>query len=103
MKLPGVGIKIAMIYLRVAEKKIDGIGVDTHVHRIANKIGWVKTNSPEETEHKLQQIFAKTYWNDINIGLVGFGQILCQAKKPLCQQCPVNKLCPSSNIKFNSL
>jgi endonuclease III len=49
MKLPGVGTKIAMIYLRVAENKIDGIGVDTHVHRITNKLGWVKTNTPNET------------------------------------------------------
>ncbi len=103
MNLPGVGTKIAMIYLRVAENRIDGIGVDTHVHRISNKLGWVKTNTPNDTELKLQQLFAKKYWNDINIAMVGFGQILCQAKKQLCDQCPVNKLCPSSNIKFNDI
>lgn len=84
MKLPGIGVKITMIYLRTAQGIEDGIGVDTHVHRISNKLGWVNTNKPNETETNLQMLFPKNYWTDINIDLVGFGQILCNAKKPLC-------------------
>ena len=49
MEYPGVGIKIAMLYMKIAEGKINGIGVDTHVHRIANRLGWAKSSSPEET------------------------------------------------------
>lgn len=79
-----------MIYLRSAEGLQNGIGVDTHVHRISNKLGWVETSNPNETESKLQEVFPKKYWNSINIDLVGFGQILCNAKKPLCSECPVN-------------
>lgn len=78
-----------MIYLRAAEGVLSGIGVDTHVHRISNKLGWVNTKTPNETEEQLQRLFPKKYWTDINIDLVGFGQILCNAKKPLCAQCPV--------------
>lgn len=63
MAYPGVGIKIAMIYMKVAEGKEDlGIGVDTHVHRIANRLGWTKSDSPEETELQLQEAFPVQYW-----------------------------------------
>ena len=59
MDFPGVGVKIAMIYMRVAEGANDGIGVDVHVHRISNRLGWVKTANPNETEEELQKIFPK--------------------------------------------
>lgn len=63
MAYPGVGIKIAMIYLKVAQGKEDqGIGVDTHVHRIANRLGWVKSDSPEDTELQLREAFPVQYW-----------------------------------------
>lgn len=85
-----------MIYLKVAEgKEEEGIGVDTHVHRIANRLGWVQTLSPEETEERLQAVFPVKYWKDINIGLVGFGQTVCNSKKPLCSGCPAENRCPS--------
>ena len=100
MAYPGVGVKIAMIYMNVVENKQEGIGVDTHVHRISNRLGWVKTEDPNATEQKLQQVFPKKYWKEMNIAMVGFGQLICNAKKPLCGQCPVSKLCPSSFIKW---
>jgi endonuclease-3 len=84
LKYPGVGVKISMIYLRVAEGVDNGIGVDTHVHRICNRLGWVDTKTPDQTEIALQALFPKNLWKGINVGLVGFGQIHCEAKKPKC-------------------
>ena len=64
---PGVGIKIAMLYLKIAEGKCEeGIGVDTHVHRVSNRLGWVKSTTPEETEKQLREVFPKNIWKDIN-------------------------------------
>jgi endonuclease-3 len=83
----------------VAENKDEGIGVDTHVHRISNRLGWAKSTNPNETEEQLQQLFPVKYWNEINLGLVGFGQILCSAKNPMCNKCPVWRECPSSMVK----
>ena len=100
MDLPGVGVKIAMIYMRVAEGVNDGIGVDVHVHRISNRLGWVDTSNPNDTEKELQKIFDKSEWDGINIAMVGFGQILCESKKPKCFQCPLAKLCPSFKELF---
>jgi endonuclease III len=100
MAYPGVGVKIAMIYMNVAEGTQEGIGVDTHVHRICNRLGWVKTEDPNNTEKQLQVAFRKKWWKDMNIALVGFGQLICNAKKPLCSQCPVSKECPSSSLKW---
>lgn len=100
MEYPGVGVKIAMIYMNVVEGKQEGIGVDTHVHRISNRIGWVKTEDPNSTEKSLQSVFPKNLWKEMNIALVGFGQLICNAKKPLCGECPVNKQCKSSTIKW---
>ena len=65
--------------------------MDTHVHRISNRLGWVKTTSPKKTEAKLQQIFPIRFWKDMNVALVGFGQVCCEAKKPLCKECPVHE------------
>jgi endonuclease-3 len=86
--------------MKVAEGVTEGIGVDTHVHRIAGRLGWVKNcKGPNETEGHLQLLFPKQYWNKMNCALVGFGQILCEAKKPRCDRCPVRKECPSSSLK----
>lgn len=95
-----MGVKISMLYLKVAEGKNEGIGVDTHVHRITNRLEWVKTDNPNDTETKLQERFPKKYWGAMNIAFVGFGQLLCTAKKPLCNQCPISKQCPSSSLKW---
>ncbi|KAK3811176.1 MAG: DNA repair protein-like protein Ntg1 [Benniella sp.] len=96
--LPGVGPKMAYLTLQVAWKKNLGIGVDTHVHRIANRLGWVKTekDGPEGTREALQSWLPKEHWREINYLLVGFGQVLCLPRGPLCSVCPVQERCPSA-------
>ncbi len=95
LKLPGVGPKIAHLCLQSAWNKIEGIGVDVHVHRITNRLQWVKTKTPEQTKAALEAILPMEYWADINTYLVGFGQLLCSARSPKCGKCPVADLCPS--------
>ena len=94
--LPGVGVKIATLTMNVAWKQRSGIGVDVHVHRIANRIGWCHTSKPDDTEKELQKIFPKEYWEPINRTLVGFGQTFCNAKSPKCDFCPIFKTCKLS-------
>ena len=100
MKYPGVGVKIAMIYMSAAWGQQQGIGVDTHVHRMANRLHWVKTTDPKDTETRLRDILPVESWPGTNIALVGFGQVLCGAKKPLCTECPVGKECPSFSLNW---
>ncbi|KAI9244259.1 DNA glycosylase [Helicostylum pulchrum] len=94
--LPGVGPKMGYLTLQVAWNKNLGIGVDVHVHRIANRLGWVKTKTPEET--RLSWL-PKDKWRNINPILVGYGQIVCLPRGPLCHTCPVRAYCPSAVIK----
>jgi len=97
LKLPGVGTKTANIVLSVSFSK-DYIAVDTHVHRISNRLGWVKTRTPEETELELMKIIDRRYWKTINSLLVEFGKSICRPKGPKCDICPVSNYCPSSRI-----
>ncbi|KAL9544924.1 hypothetical protein PS6_008515 [Mucor atramentarius] len=90
--LPGVGPKMAW-------NKNLGIGVDVHVHRICNRLGWVKTKTPEETREDLQSWLPKDKWRKINPIMVGYGQIVCLPRGPRCDVCPVNQYCPSSELK----
>ncbi|KAG0329849.1 DNA N-glycosylase and apurinic/apyrimidinic (AP) lyase [Dissophora globulifera] len=100
MALPGVGPKMAYLTLQCAWNKNFGIGVDTHVHRIANRLGWVKTekDGPEGTREALQSWLPKEHWREINYLLVGFGQVLCLPRGPLCGTCPIQERCPSATI-----
>ncbi len=93
IKLPGVGRKVANIVLANAFKK-PAIAVDTHVHRIANRMGIVETKKPEETERELMKIVPKELWHRVNRPFVGFGQTVCRPIKPLCNECPFKDLCP---------
>ncbi|ELQ76619.1 Endonuclease III [Trachipleistophora hominis] len=93
VKLPGIGNKIAFLYLQIACNKTVGIGVDTHVHRIFNRLGVVTTKTPEETRIQLEQIYDKEEWGQINKVMVGFGQTVCLPKKPKCNECVVNYCC----------
>ncbi|ORX55197.1 DNA glycosylase [Hesseltinella vesiculosa] len=93
--LPGVGPKMGYLALQSAWHKNMGIGVDVHVHRISNRLGW----RPEDTRLCLQSWLPKEHWNEINPILVGYGQSLCLPRGPKCQECPVNDLCPSSTVK----
>jgi len=94
-KLPGVGPKMAHLCMNVAWKKQSGIGVDTHVHRISNRLGWAKTKTPEETRKALEGWLPQSKWTEINWLLVGFGQQTCLPVGPDCAGCLNNKLCPT--------
>ncbi|XP_044252425.1 endonuclease III-like protein 1 [Tribolium madens] len=93
-KLPGVGPKMAHLCMKTAWNEVTGIGVDTHVHRISNRIGWVNTKTPEETRKSLQGWLPKDLWDEIGLLFVGFGQQICQPVKPQCVTCLNNTVCP---------
>ena len=92
VKLPGVGNKVANCVLTYAYK-IPAIAVDVHVHRIANRTGWVDTKTPEQTEAELSKIIPKELWIDSNRILVKFGQQTCRPTYPKCEECPINGIC----------
>jgi endonuclease III-like protein 1 len=96
--LPGVGPKMAYLAMQAAWNKTEGIGVDTHVHRISNRLGWVrkKTKDPEATRRELESWLPKDFWVEVNHALVGFGQTICLPRYPKCDECLNNKLCPSA-------
>ncbi|CAL1268960.1 unnamed protein product [Larinioides sclopetarius] len=100
-KLPGVGPKMANIVMSVAWNDTVGIAVDTHVHRISNRLGWVPkpTKEPEETRKALEKWLPKDLWKDVSLDLVGFGQTICKPIKPKCADCLNNNLCPSSTCE----
>ncbi len=90
--LPGVGRKTANCILSYAFRQ-PAIATDTHVHRIANRLGWVKTKTPEETEEALKKIIPEELWRKVNSLFVGHGQTICFPRNPDCKGCPVNKYC----------
>jgi len=90
-KLPGVGRKVANIVLSFLG--YPAIAVDTHVHRIANRLGVVRTKKPEETEEKLKGLIPNRLWSKVNKSFVGFGQVMCKPLKPLCEDCPFKTFC----------
>lgn len=90
--LPGVGRKTANCMLSYAFGK-NAIAVDTHVHRIANRLGWAKTKTPEQSEMALQKVVPQQHWSDINRLLVGHGQRICVPITPRCAMCPVRQWC----------
>jgi len=99
LKLKGIGRKTMNIVMTYGFHSKDHIAVDTHVNRIPNRLGWVKTKTPEETEKELLKVIPKKYWHDINNDLVTFGQNICVPVSPFCSKCPVNKYCPKIGIK----
>ena len=86
LELPGVGRKTANLVLNLGYG-IDAICVDTHVHRISNRTGWVRTVTPEQTEYALMEVLPKRYWIEINELLVSFGQKICTPVSPFCSRC----------------
>ncbi len=92
LSLPGVGPKTANCVL-VFGYGVPAIPVDTHVHRIANRLGAVRTRSPEETEERLRTVLPERYWIPINPLLVQHGQNLCRPRGPKCPECPIASLC----------
>lgn len=92
LALPGVGRKTANLVLSVGFR-IPAICVDTHVHRIANRMGWVQTKTPEQTEMALMEVLPRKHWIEINDLLVSFGQNICKPISPFCSRCPVADHC----------
>jgi len=90
--LPGVGPKTANCVL-VFGYGIPAIPVDTHVHRIANRLGVVRTRTPEQTEARLREVVDRSYWIPLNPLLVQHGQNLCRPRRPRCPECPIADLC----------
>jgi endonuclease-3 len=94
MKLNGVGQKMGNLYMQTCFGENTGIAVDTHVHRIVNKLNWIENcKIPENSRKKLQTWLPVELWDSINTLLVGFGQNICKAIKPLCSECLLNKEC----------
>jgi len=92
LSLPGVGRKTANLTVTLGFGK-PGICVDTHVHRIANRLGWVATKTPDETETALRACLPRPWWIRINETLVRHGQQVCKPISPLCSACPVARTC----------
>lgn len=98
VKLPGVGRKTANIVLNVSFGIVEGIAVDTHVNRIAQRLKLSpKTHEKEplKTEQDLLKILPKAYWRNVNHQWIKFGREICDARKPLCGECPLSDICPS--------
>lgn len=100
LSLPGVGPKMAYLAMHHAWDNCIGIGVDVHVHRISNRLGWVKTNKPEDTRKELESWLPREHWATINMALVGFGQTQCLPVHPRCSTCVVNDTCPTGIINL---
>ena len=99
LKLPGIGRKCMGIVMCYGFGKNSHIPVDTHVHKLTNRLGWVKTKTPEKTEQELMQIIPKKYWHDLNNLLVAHGQNICVPVSPYCSKCPIRKYCPRIGVK----
>jgi len=99
LTLPGVGRKTANLVLIVALRSEDNICVDTHVHRIANRLGWVETRTPDETEQALYQVAARRWWRLLNLYLVTWGQNVCRPVYPTCGRCAIATLCPRVGVE----
>ena len=97
LALPGVGLKTANLTLNLGFG-IDAICVDTHVHRISNRLGYVRTKTPEETEYALREKLPRKYWTEYNTIMVAFGRNICRPVSPLCSECPVSTNCQKHGV-----
>jgi len=100
LSIKGIGPKTANIVLSFAYGK-NVIPVDTHVHRIPNRIGIVKTKTPEQTEAELMKIIPKKYWKEINTSFILFGKNICVPVSPFCSKCAISKYCRKVGVKRN--
>jgi len=99
LTLPGVGRKTANLVLILAFASRDNICVDTHVHRISNRLGWVATRTPEQTEQALYAVADRRWWADINLYLVTWGQNVCRPIRPRCGACVISRWCPRIGVQ----
>jgi endonuclease III len=100
LSIKGIGPKTANIVLAFAFGK-EALPIDTHCHRIPNRLGWISTKTPEKTEEELIKILPKKYWPNFNAIFVAFGREICQPVSPKCSECPINKYCPKIGVVRN--
>lgn len=94
--LPGVARKTANVVLGNAFGKVEGIAVDTHVKRLSQRLGFSESDDPVKIEQDLMALFPKKQWLDATYRIIDHGRLTCVARKPKCDVCPVEHLCPSS-------
>jgi endonuclease-3 len=99
LTLPGVGRKTANLVLILSHASRDNICVDTHVHRIANHLGWVRTRTPEQTEQALYRVVPRRYWPKVNLYLVTWGQNVCRPNFQRCPACVLASVCPKIGVR----
>jgi endonuclease-3 len=99
LALPGVGRKTANLVLILSFNSRKNICVDTHVHRIANRLGWVRTRTPEQTEQALYKATHPRWWPYINLYLVTWGQNVCRPMYPRCDECVIRQYCQRVGVK----
>ncbi len=98
LSIKGIGPKTANIVLNFAFNQLV-LPIDTHCHRIPNRLGWIKTKTPEQTELELEKILPKKYWKEFNAIFVLFGKTICMPISPFCSKCPIENYCQKINVK----
>ena len=98
LSLKGVGRKTANIVMVFGFHEHGYLPIDSHCHQIANRLGWVRTKTPEDTEAALRKVLPEVYWDEFNELFVRFGQIICVPVSPLCSRCPVARFCPRVGV-----
>jgi len=98
LKLKGVGRKTANIVMVFGFNKKNFLPIDVHCHRIPNRLGWIKTKTPDETEQELKKILPKKHWYEFNHLFVQFGQSICAPVSPFCSKCPIENYCKKAGI-----
>ncbi|RLG15934.1 endonuclease III [Candidatus Pacearchaeota archaeon] len=98
LKIKGIGPKTANIVLAFAYGK-SVLPIDTHCHRIPNRLGWITTKNPIQTEIELNKILPKKYWREFNAIFVQFGKEICQPISPWCSKCPIQEYCKKIGVK----
>ena len=100
LSIKGIGPKTANIVLAFAFGELV-LPIDTHCHRIPNRLGWVETKTAEKTEKELEKILPKKYWKEFNAIFVQFGKDICQPVSPWCSKCPIEKYCEKIGVNRN--
>jgi endonuclease-3 len=99
LKLKGVGRKTANIVMVYGHKKNGFLPIDTHCHKIPNRLGWIKTKNPEQTEEALKKLLPHEFWDDFNHLFVKFGQTICVPISPFCSKCPISNYCKKISVE----
>jgi len=97
--LPGIGRKTAIVILTNAFDIVDGVVVDTHVIRVAFRLGWTKNTNPDKIETDLNALIPKDWWKQTQWLLKAHGRAVCKAPDPFCSKCPIEKICPRAGVK----